>query len=183
MDPTYVLSVFRCTIKKLFLEGDDIMDHLFAPWRMSYIGDENKQQGCIFCDFPKENNDETRNILFRGKFCFVIVNAFPYNSGHLMVAPYRHVANYDELSDEEMTDLNSLTCRCLKMMRKVLKPQGFNLGINMGKVAGAGFDGHVHLHIVPRWNGDTNFMSVINDIRVVPEALEQTYQKFLEAWE
>ncbi len=175
--------MFRYKIEALIPEGDDIMDHLFAPWRMSYISDENKQRGCIFCDFPKENNDEVRNILFRGKSCFVILNAFPYNSGHLMVAPYRHVANYDDLSLEEITDFNLLTFRCLKMMRKVLKPEGFNMGINMGKVAGAGFAGHVHLHIVPRWNGDTNFMSVINDTRVVPEALSQTYSKFSEAWE
>lgn len=159
------------------------MKNLFAPWRMAYIADENKQQGCIFCEFPKENQDELRNILYRGDHCFLILNAFPYNSGHLMVAPYRHVANYDELTPDEMMELNTLAQRCLQMMRKVLNPQGFNMGINMGKVAGAGFDGHVHLHIVPRWNGDTNFMPVMCDTRVVPEALSETYKKYKEAWE
>jgi ATP adenylyltransferase len=100
-----------------------------------------------------------------------------------MVAPYRHVANYDELTADEYMDLHDLASRCIRMMRKTFQPQGFNLGINMGKVAGAGFDEHVHLHIVPRWNGDTNFMPVISDMRVVPEALHATYEKFLENWE
>ena len=150
---------------------------------MIYVGDGTKQQGCIFCDFPKENKDAEHHILYRSKYCFVILNAFPYNSGHLMVVPYRHVANYDELSVDEILDMHDLASRSIQMMRKTLNPQGFNMGINMGKVAGAGFDGHVHLHIVPRWNGDTNFMPVISDTRVVPEALSATYHKFLEHWE
>lgn len=159
------------------------MEYLFAPWRMMYIGDDEKQTGCIFCEFPREMNDEKRLILHRSNHCFVILNAFPYNSGHLMVAPYRHVANYDELTSEEFMDLHDLASRCIRMMRKTFEPQGFNLGINMGKVAGAGFDEHVHLHIVPRWNGDTNFMPVISDMRVVPEALHATYLKYRENWE
>lgn len=158
------------------------MDTLFSPWRMAYIQDSDKVEGCIFCKFPSESNDEKRYILHRSTTCFVMLNAYPYNSGHLMVAPYRHIASYDLLTRDELLDLNLIAQKCLSMMRSVLTPQGFNMGINMGKVSGAGFDGHVHLHIVPRWNGDTNFMPVMSQTRVLPEALDETYRKFMEAW-
>ncbi len=158
------------------------MDHLFAPWRMAYIAASKNQEGCIFCDFPKENRDEERLILHRGKTCFIILNAFPYNPGHLMVSPYRHTAEYEHLTDMEMLELHRLGGRCVSVLKKVMSPQGFNLGINLGKVAGAGFDEHLHLHIVPRWNGDTNFMPVFSDVRVVAEGLDATYKKILEEW-
>ena len=158
------------------------MENLFAPWRMAYIAVSKEQEGCIFCDFPKEDNDERRLILFRGESAFVIFNAFPYNPGHLMVAPYRHTSEYESLSDVELLEMHRLAGRCISLLKKTMTPQGFNLGVNLGKVAGAGFDGHLHLHIVPRWNGDTNFMPVFADVRVVAEGLAETYRKMKEAW-
>ncbi len=158
------------------------MDQLFAPWRMSYIEGADKQPECIFCAFPKENRDEERLILSRGKLVFVIMNAFPYNPGHLMVVPYRHEGAYENLSDEELLEMNVMARKCLKVLKKTMNPQGFNLGVNIGKTAGAGFAGHVHLHIVPRWNGDTNFMPVVGEVRVLPESLQSTYKKMQEAW-
>ncbi|ADE57962.1 HIT family protein [Aminobacterium colombiense] len=158
------------------------MESIFAPWRMTYIADADKQKTCIFCEFPKKNEDEKNLILHRGTMCFVICNAFPYNPGHLMVAPYRHTAVYEELSDEELLEMHRLGGVCLKVLKKVMHPQGFNLGINLGKVGGAGFDGHLHLHIVPRWNGDTNFMPVLAETRVIAESLEQTYKRLRDEW-
>ncbi|WP_286933277.1 MULTISPECIES: HIT family protein [Aminobacterium] len=160
------------------------MESIFAPWRMAYISSstEEKEEHCIFCDFPKEDRDEDRLILFRGEKCFVMCNAFPYNPGHLMVAPYRHTALYENLLDEELLEMHRLAGHCLKVLKKVMAPQGFNLGVNLGRVGGAGFDGHLHLHIVPRWNGDTNFMPVLAETRVIPESLEQTYCKIKDAW-
>lgn len=159
------------------------MKHIFAPWRMEYITTSQDHEGCIFCDFPIENNDVERLILARGKYCFVILNAYPYNPGHLMVAPYRHTAEYDLLAPEEMTELHMLGAKSISVLKKVMAPQGFNLGVNLGKVAGAGFDGHLHLHVVPRWNGDTNFMPAIAGVRVVAEALSATYKKMKDAWD
>lgn len=160
-----------------------MMKSIFAPWRMEYIQASQNHEGCIFCDFPVENKDDERLIPARGKTCFVILNAYPYNPGHLMVAPYRHTAVYEELSDEEMFEMHQLGARSIAVLKKIMAPQGFNLGINLGKVAGAGFDGHLHLHVVPRWNGDTNFMPAIAGVRVVAEALSATYKKIREAWD
>ena len=156
----------------------------YAPWRMAYINQSGSEKiDCIFCAFTRENNDEKRLILYRGKKAFVMMNAFPYNTGHLMVAPYRHCGDYDDLDGEELIEINELVQRCIKLLKKVMAPHGFNIGINMGKVAGAGFEGHVHVHIVPRWEGDTNFMPVIGETKVIPEALDVTYRKLKEAWE
>ncbi|MEN2996157.1 MAG: HIT domain-containing protein [Acetomicrobium sp.] len=160
------------------------MDVLHAPWRMKYIDKSNKEKiDCIFCEFIKEREDEKRLILYRGKKAFIMFNAFPYNPGHLMVAPYRHTGNYDELNQEEILEINLLVQKCLKALKKTMDPHGFNIGINMGKVAGAGFEDHVHVHIVPRWEGDTNFMPVVGETKVIPEALDVTYRKLKEAWE
>ena len=154
------------------------MDRLWAPWRMKYILQADlKGEGCIFCTKPAENDDEKNFILFRGRYVFVIINIFPYNSGHLMIAPYRHVPSIEHLTEEEVTELFILSQEVVKILRKVLDPDGFNIGMNIGRVAGAGFDQHVHLHIVPRWNGDTNFMPVIADVKVIPEAMEDTYKR------
>ena len=150
------------------------MKHLWAPWRMEYILKE-KKEGCIFCEKPKENQDEKNYILYRGKFCFVILNAFPYNNGHLMIAPYDHIKNIEELKSETLIELMSLCQRSITVLKERMNPQGFNIGINMGKFAGAGILEHVHLHIVPRWEGDTNFMPVISDTRVIPQYLSETY--------
>lgn len=157
------------------------MNHLFATWRMSYI-EAPKHEGCIFCDFPQESNDEGRYILHRGRFCFVIMNLYPYNPGHMMVVPYRHTNVYESLSDEELLDMAYLSRRSVEVLKSLMGPEGFNLGMNLGKIAGAGVDGHLHLHVVPRWNGDNNFMPVLVDTRVLPEALDTTYAKLKEAW-
>ena len=152
------------------------MEQIWAPWRIQYIQME-KPEGCILCEKPGQNNDAQNYILYRGSKNFVIMNAYPYNPGHLMVAPYRHVASLDELTDDELREHFNIVSRSVRLLRQVFAPGGFNIGVNMGKVAGAGIDEHVHTHIVPRWQGDTNFMPVISDVRVVPEALAETYKK------
>jgi ATP adenylyltransferase len=158
----------------------DMTEHLWAPWRVEYIQAE-KTKGCILCDKPKENRDEANFILHRGKYNYVIMNSYPYNPGHLMVAPYRHVATPEDLQTEEMHEHTELVCLCIKVLRRLYTPNGFNTGMNVGKVAGAGIDGHIHTHIVPRWQGDTNFMPVIGDTRVVPQALHDTYGKLKDS--
>ncbi|HLZ81792.1 MAG TPA: HIT domain-containing protein [Ktedonobacteraceae bacterium] len=158
------------------------MEHLWAPWRMAYIAPETPQpQGCIFCTQPAENRDEEHHILFRGEHCFMMLNLYPYNNGHLMIAPYQHVGTIEGLPQETLTELMTQAQLALKALRAAMKPDGFNMGINQGKVAGAGFADHMHLHIVPRWNGDTNFMPVVADTKVMPEHLDVVYQKLKEA--
>ena len=152
------------------------MKLLWAPWRIEYIKHE-KPDGCIFCKAISENKDSENLILWRGKLAFVIMNKFPYNNGHLMVAPYRHIGRFEELTVEELTEIGVLIQKSIKVLRKVMSPDGFNIGINMGKVAGAGVEDHIHVHIVPRWNGDTNFMPVITDTRVIPQSLQDTYKE------
>jgi len=146
---------------------------------MEYIQME-KPEGCILCDKPKQSSDVQNYILYRGDKNFVIMNSYPYNPGHLMVAPYRHVASLEELTDEELHQHIEIVSQSIKILKKVFKvfnPGGFNIGINIGKVAGAGIDDHFHTHIVPRWQGDTNFMPVLSNVRVMPEALAETYEK------
>jgi ATP adenylyltransferase len=150
------------------------MRKIWAPWRVEYIRSE-KTKGCIFCQKPEENKDSQNYILLRGKTSFVMLNIYPYNPGHLMVAPFRHLATLDELTDEELFEHFDLVRRGARAIRAAYKPEGFNIGINLGRVAGAGVEGHVHTHVVPRWNGDTNFMPVLSDTRVLPEALASTY--------
>ncbi len=152
------------------------METLWAPWRMAYV-EGKKPAGCILCDKPREKTDAANYILFRGGKNYVIMNSFPYNPGHLMVAPYRHVATLEDLSVEERNEHYELVSRCVAVLRKASDPAGFNLGMNIGRVAGAGIEGHIHSHIVPRWNGDTNFMPVIGEARVIPQALADTYEK------
>ncbi len=155
------------------------MESIWAPWRIEYIEME-KPKGCILCDKPKENNDAQNYILYRGDKNFIMMNLYPYNAGHLMIAPYRHIANLEELNNEELREYWQIVTRSLKVLRKVFNPGGFNIGINMGKAAGAGIEEHVHTHIVPRWHGDTNFMPVIGDVKVISQALAETYQKLKE---
>ena len=157
------------------------MKMIWAPWRIEYIR-QAKPQGCILCDKPKENNDETNKILFRGKYNFVMMNNYPYNPGHLMVVPYRHTANLEDLTAKENLELTEILTRSVKALKTALKPAGFNIGINLGKVAGAGIDDHIHAHVVPRWNGDTNFMPVCADIRVVPQAIADTYKQLKDCF-
>ena len=156
------------------------MENLWAPWRIDYILGK-KSAGCIFCGKPAENKDEENLILFRGKFNFIIMNAYPYNNGHMMVVPYRHTAVLSGWQPEEQQEMMDLADLGVELLRKTMMPDGFNLGINMGLVAGAGIADHIHLHIVPRWNGDTNFMPVLSDTRVVSEHLQATYRKLKEA--
>jgi len=152
------------------------MEQIWAPWRIEYI-QMKKPEECILCGKPRQNNDELNYILYRGNKNFVIMNSYPYNPGHLMIAPYRHIANLEELTDEERDEHFKIVSQSINILRQVFNPAGFNIGINMGKIAGAGIDDHFHTHIVPRWQGDTNFMPVISDVRVVPEALAETYKK------
>ena len=155
------------------------MDRIWAPWRMQYIENGDRTEGCIFCMFPAGNRDEDLHILHRGRHAFVIMNAYPYTSGHLMVAPYRHTADMNDFGSDELIDLMSLTRRCVNALKAAFAPEGFNVGMNMGRVAGAGIADHLHMHIVPRWNGDTNFMAVVGDVRVVPEHLSKAYQRLV----
>ena len=152
------------------------MQQIWAPWRMEYILME-KPAGCILCEKPRQNNDDTNYILYRGNKSFVMLNSYPYNPGHLMIAPYRHIANLEDLTDEELHEHFAMVRRSVGLLKETFKPDGFNIGINMGRVAGAGIDDHVHTHIVPRWQGDTNFMPVFSDVKVVNEALAETYEK------
>ena len=152
------------------------MKHIWAPWRVAYIRAE-KPKNCIFCDKPKEDKDAENRILFRGKYTFVMMNNYPYNPGHLMVIPYRHISSIVDLNDDERLEQSQVAANCIVALKKVFNPAGFNTGMNLGKVAGAGIEEHIHTHIVPRWQGDTNFMPVIGDVRVIPEAVDDTYRK------
>ena len=157
------------------------MEHLWAPWRMTYI-DKSKQTGqeeggCIFCDKPATGRDAEELVLHQEPLAVVMLNAFPYNNGHLMVAPRRHTADYAGLTAEEGAALMRLSQWCVEWLTAAFRPDGFNMGMNLGRVAGAGVADHLHLHIVPRWNGDTNFMPVISDTRVLPDSLENSYRK------
>jgi ATP adenylyltransferase len=158
------------------------MNHLFAVWRMGYVT-APKHKGCIFCDFPAEGQDEEHYILSRGEACFVILNIYPYNPGHLMVVPYRHTNLYESLTDAEHLDMSRLASHAIRVLKSIMTPDGFNMGINLGKSAGAGVAGHLHLHVTPRWDGDNNFMAVFAETRVVPEALNATYRKLKAAWD
>jgi ATP adenylyltransferase len=148
---------------------------LWAPWRLDYIKGP-KPDECIFCERPRLGDDAAAYIVERGERCFTMLNAFPYNNGHVMVSPYEHVSSIEDLDAETLAELTALTKRSLGALRDVYYPEGFNLGINQGNIAGAGFDEHVHLHVVPRWGGDTNFMPVIASTHVLPESLESSYR-------
>jgi ATP adenylyltransferase len=154
------------------------MKVLWAPWRMSYILSD-KNQGCIFCEMPKQgkNRDRDNLILYRSSHNFVIMNRYPYNNGHLMVVPYLHTPSLDGLTDEALLDFMKVTQHSINSLQKVLMPEGFNMGINIGKIAGAGMENHIHLHMVPRWAGDTSFMTVFDEVRVIPEHIMDTYDK------
>jgi ATP adenylyltransferase len=148
------------------------MDSLHAPWRIEYIlAPKPAATESLFARIAQSNDDEANLVITRDRTCYALLNAYPYTGGHLMIVPYRQVANLDGLTDEEMTDLMKLTRRCQNALTKVMKPDGFNIGINLGKVAGAGILEHLHIHIVPRWLGDTNFMPVLANTMVVPQAL------------
>jgi len=162
-----------------------LMNHIWSPWRMEYIENNNKEAGCIFCS-AQEREDSAENLIaFRGESAYVILNRYPYTSGHLMVVPFDHKANLEDLDPQTRAEMMELTTRCITILRRVYHPQAFNMGANIGEAAGAGVKAHVHIHIVPRWAGDTNYMTILGDTRVLPETLERTYARvrngFLEA--
>ena len=160
------------------------MEKLWAPWRMEYILD-SKESGdeCIFCDLPRQKNDEQNYIVFRSKLSFVMLNKFPYNNGHIMVIPYKHESDYTALDQDILADMQQLIQKSLIALKNCMEPHGYNVGLNLGRTAGAGIDAHLHYHIVPRWNGDTNFMPVISDTKVISESLEKSWQKLSREFE
>ena len=153
------------------------MSHLWTPWRMPYLqGHTHPVAGCVFCVQP-QGDDATAHILHRGRWCYIILNRYPYNNGHLMIIPYDHVDTLELLPAPTIVELMTLTQLSLRVLREAYHPQGFNLGMNIGEVAGAGVAGHIHLHVVPRWGGDTNYMTTVGETRVIPEWLDQTYAR------
>ena len=157
-------------------KGPDIM---WSPWRMTYISAEHTGDhdgpSCVFCDLPRRRDDERTYILYRGARAFVIMNLYPYNNGHLMMVPYAHVDSLADLDEATLSELMTLAQRSQAVVQERMRPQGFNVGINQGRAAGAGIADHVHMHLVPRWVGDTNFMPVMGDVRVMPQHLDETY--------
>ena len=154
------------------------MKQLWAPWRMEYIK-KDKPDECIFCLLPKEGDDAKNYILYRGHSVFIIMNIFPYNSSHLMVSPFKHIGCLTKQNASENKEMTQLIHSSIKILRSVINPEGFNIGYNIGKAGGAGYDEHIHCHIVPRWIGDTNFMPVLGETKVHPEHLQATYNKLL----
>lgn len=156
---------------------------LWAPWRMTYIETCGVSDGCIFCEKPKQKTDRENLIVYRAEHVFVIMNRFPYNNGHMMVVPYRHIADLSLLDLNEKTALMDLITVCQQVLQQVMAPHGYNVGMNLGRTAGAGIADHLHFHIVPRWNGDTNFMPVLGETKVISEALERTWDKLNTAFQ
>ncbi len=158
------------------------MKHLWAPWRLAYIKRAGRpDEQCIFCALPREGRDRENLILHQGQRAFAMLNAFPYNSGHLMIVPHRHVANPADLDDADALEMLRLTTAAMQALRDAYRPEGFNIGINIGRAAGAGILDHLHVHIVPRWVGDTNFMPVLGEVKVLPEDLTETYDRLAAA--
>ena len=158
------------------------MDRIYAPWRSEYIRNPGGEE-CIFCKAAKSKNDRECFVLKRGEDSIVIMNIYPYNNGHIMIAPYKHTGNLLELNGDEMGELMSYTQSWVAVIQKAMNPQGFNIGINIGKIAGAGVEDHLHIHIVPRWSGDTNFMPIIGETKVVPMDLEEAYNLLISTHE
>ncbi len=156
---------------------------LWAPWRLEYIAQADEQAGCVFCDEGSGELPEGESlVLHRGQSAVVLLNKYPYSSGHLMAAPFRHVGALGDLTDDEALELHRLAVRGVDALGRTYGPDGFNLGWNLGRAAGAGIADHVHLHVVPRWSGDTNFMPILADVKVLPEHLLETRDRLREAW-
>ena len=159
------------------------MQHIYSTWRSEYIGRDKHNEGCAFC-LALEEQDSPENLIFhRGETCFIILNLFPYTSGHLMVVPYTHTNQLSDLPAETLNEMMLLVQKAVRVMEEIYHPQGFNVGLNLGSAAGAGIAAHMHMHVVPRWQGDANFMSIIGQTRVMPEDLGLTYQRLSEAWQ
>jgi len=158
------------------------MNHIWSPWRMKYIESNEKEEGCVFCNAQAKEDNADNLIAFRGERAFVILNLYPYTSGHLMVVPFAHIATLEELDSATRAEMMELTSQSMSVLRKIYRPQAFNMGANIGEAAGAGVPGHVHIHIVPRWGGDTNFMTTLGETRVLPEAIEETCKRVREGF-
>lgn len=158
------------------------MDRLWNPWRFEYITRQNKPEGCIFCQLPAENNDEQNLIVHRARFNYIILNRYPYTTGHLMVVPFHHTDTLQGIDDAIAQELFALARRADAKLREIYRPKGMNLGMNLGEAAGAGIAEHIHMHVLPRWIGDSNFMTVIGETRILPEELSETYRKLKSSW-
>ncbi len=161
-------------------KGPDI---LWAPWRIEYIKNCFKEDGCIFCQKPGEKKDRENLIVYRGRTGFVIMNRYPYNNGHLLIVPYQHTSELSSLTDEEKIELFDLLRLSKDVLERVMNPQGYNIGMNLGRLAGAGITTHLHFHVVPRWGGDTNFMPIVGHTKVISEALEKTWENLKKAFD
>ncbi|HET6567215.1 MAG TPA: HIT domain-containing protein [Rhodothermales bacterium] len=162
------------------------MNRIWSPWRSELLDNhveasEEKADVSVFVRLEREHRDEENLILWRGQCVFVIMNRFPYNNGHLLIVPYRQVEDYEDLTEAEQIEIARVTGHCIRWLRTALCPEGFNLGMNLGKAGGAGIPNHLHMHVVPRWSGDTNFMPTVGDVKVVPEAMHETYRKLKQA--
>lgn len=158
------------------------MEHLWSPWRMKYIRRKRKPGGCVFCDAVTINDDDTSQVIVRGQFAYVILNKYPYTSGHILVVPYAHVDSFEKINPDAYAEIMLLIRNSIETINAVYQPDGYNLGANLGKVAGAGIADHIHFHIVPRWDGDTNYMTAVGGTRVLPEELDETHKKLKAAW-
>lgn len=159
------------------------MKHVWAPWRMSYLKGEAKEEGCLFCNCTMQEDSANNLILHRGQRVYIILNRYPYTNGHVMVVPFEHKPSIEELDHETQAELMHLTSQVLQVLRRQYGAENFNIGINVGEAAGAGVVDHVHVHIVPRWTGDTSFMTTTASTRVLPESLEETYEKLRQHWQ
>jgi len=153
------------------------VNKIWAPWRMKYILSDKKEDGCVFCNAYMTKNDEEKLVVYRSEYSFVIMNLYPYNAGHLLVVPNKHIDSPDLLDQNSKLDMFNLVTRSMQVLEEALHPDGFNMGMNIKRVAGAGIEDHMHIHIVPRWNGDTNFIPIIADTKVISEGINDTYQK------
>jgi ATP adenylyltransferase len=157
------------------------MDYLWTPWRYAYVSSTEKAAGCVFCEAPKEADDAKVLIVHRGQHCFVILNAYPYTPGHVMIVPYQHLDELQKLPVEAAHEMINLSQRMETVLRELYRPDGINLGMNIGKAAGAGIAGHIHMHVLPRWVADANFLSVVGETRILPETLDVTWKRMREA--
>ena len=160
------------------------MNYMFASWRRKYITEKKNNKKCVFCSAIEQNEDSVENlIVHRGEHAFLILNRYPYTSGHVMVLPYKHVLDLNDLDNETRTEMMNMVDQTIKALKIAYAPDAFNIGINMGAAAGAGIEAHIHMHVVPRWNGDVNFITSVGDVRILPESLEDSFQKIKNAWD
>ncbi len=157
------------------------MNRLWAPWRLAYVSGAQPVTGCVFCEALRGDDDRGRLVLHRGRTGFLILNAYPYAPGHVLAVVNRHVGSVEEATRDELGEAMTLVQQATAALRRAYRPDGFNIGLNQGRVAGAGIEGHLHVHVVPRWNGDTNFMAVLGDVKVLPEALDATWERLRAA--